>query len=90
MLKDVIDILKDISLRHKGVRSFRYQGDDYNNAQNNYPGYQVYVDDISHLVVNFKLEEGLWFTSNGSSKGKAICSVLFATKSLLLCLIDIK
>lgn len=52
MLKDVIDILKDISLRHKGVRSFRYQGDDYNNAQNNYPGYQVYVDDISHHQLN--------------------------------------
>ena len=52
MLKDVIDILKDISLRHKGVRSFRYQGDDLNNAQNNFEGYQVYVDDISHHQLN--------------------------------------
>lgn len=52
MLKDVIDILKGISLRHKGVRTFRYQGDDLNNAQNNYKGFQVYVDDISHHQLN--------------------------------------
>ena len=52
MLKDVINILKDISLRHKGVRTFRYQGDDLNNAQNNHKGYQVYVDDISLHELN--------------------------------------
>lgn len=52
MIKDIIDILKDISLRHKGVRTFRYQGDDLNNAQNNYKGFQVYVDDISHHQLN--------------------------------------
>ena len=52
MLKDVIDIIKDISLRHKGVYTFRYQGDDLNNAQNNHKGYQVYVDDISLHELN--------------------------------------
>lgn len=52
MLKDVIDILENISLRHKGVRTFRYQGDDLNNAQNNHEGYQVYVDDISLHELN--------------------------------------
>lgn len=52
MLKDVIDIIKNVSLRHKGVRTFRYQGDDLNNAQNNYKGYQVYVDDISLHELN--------------------------------------
>ena len=52
MLKDVIEILKDISLRHKGVRTFRYQGDKFNNAQNNYATYQVYVDDISFHELN--------------------------------------
>ena len=52
MLKDIINILKDISLRHKGVRTFRYQGDDFNNAQNNHKCYQVYVDDISHHQLN--------------------------------------
>ena len=52
MLKDVIEILKNISLRHKGVRTFRYQGDKFNNAQNNYATYQVYIDDISLHELN--------------------------------------
>lgn len=52
MLKDVINILKDISLRHKGVRTFKYQGNDLNNQQNNHKGYQVYVDDISLHELN--------------------------------------
>lgn len=52
MLKDVINILKDLSLRHKGVRTFRYQGNDFNNAQNNYKTFQVYVDDISLHELN--------------------------------------
>lgn len=52
MLKDVIDILKDISLKHKGVKTFRYQSDKLNNAQNNHEYYQVYVDDISMHELN--------------------------------------
>ena len=52
MLKDVINILKDVSLRHKGVYTFRYQGEKLNNAQNNHRGYQVYVDDISLHELN--------------------------------------
>lgn len=61
MIKDVVNVIKNAALRHKGVRTFRYQGDDLNNAQNNYKGYQVYVDDISHHQLNittgiFKVE----------------------------------
>lgn len=52
MLKDVIEILKDICLRHKGVRTFRYQSDILNNAQNNYGTFQVYVDDASFHQLN--------------------------------------
>ena len=52
MLKDVINILKDISLRHKGVCTFKYQSDILNNAQNNHKYYQVYVDDISLHQLN--------------------------------------
>ena len=52
MLKDVVDIIKNIALRHKGVRTFKYQGDDYNNAQNNHKMYQVYVDDVSLHQLN--------------------------------------
>ena len=61
MLKDIIEVLRHVSLTHKGVYTFRYQGDDLNNAQNNYKGYQVYVDDISLHQLNittniFKVE----------------------------------
>lgn len=52
MLKDVVNIIKDISLRHKGVRTFRYQSKILNNAQNNHKMYQVYVDDISLHELN--------------------------------------
>lgn len=52
MLKDVIEVIKNASLRHKGVRTFRYQGNDFNNAQNNHRTYQVYVDDISLHQLN--------------------------------------
>lgn len=52
MLKDIINILKDVSLKHKGVRTFRYQGNDFFNAQNNNKMYQVYVDDVSLHQLN--------------------------------------
>ena len=61
MLKDVIEILKEASLRHRGVYTFKYCGDDLINQQNNYKMYQVYVDDISLHQLNittniFKVE----------------------------------
>jgi len=52
MLTDIINIIKDVSLRHKGVRTFKYQADKLNNAQNNYGTYQVYVDDVSLHQLN--------------------------------------
>ena len=52
MLKDIINILKDVSLRHKCVRTFKYQGNDFFNAQNNNKMYQVYVDDVSLHQLN--------------------------------------
>lgn len=52
MLKDIINILKDVSLRHKGVRTFKYQSDIFNNAQNNHKYFQVYVDDVSLHQLN--------------------------------------
>ena len=52
MLKDVVNIIKDVSLRHKGVRTFRYQSEILNNAQNNHAMYQVYVDDVSLHELN--------------------------------------
>ena len=52
MIKDIIEIIKDVSLRHKGVHTFKYKGNDLFNAQNNHPGYQVYVDDVSFHQLN--------------------------------------
>lgn len=52
MIKDIVEILRNVSLRHKGVYTFRYQDDKLNNAQNNYKGYQVYVDDVSYHQLN--------------------------------------
>lgn len=52
MIKDIINILKDTFLRHRGVRTFRYQSDTLNNAQNNYKGFQVYIDDVSYSEYN--------------------------------------
>ena len=52
MLKDVIEVIKNAALRHKGVYTFRYQDDKLNNAQNNHKMYQVYVDDVSLHQLN--------------------------------------
>lgn len=47
MIKDIVDVLKNTFLRHKGVCTFKYQGKTYNNAQNNYKTFQVYLDTVS-------------------------------------------
>lgn len=81
MLKDIIEILETISLRHKGVRTFRYQSKILNNAQNNYGTYQVYVDDVSLHQLNitnnvFKAEFDIYILgqANGES-GNTILDV---------------
>lgn len=81
MLKDIIDILKDTALRHKGVRSFKYQGKIYNNQQNNNETYQVYVDDISLHQLNittgiFKAEFQIYILSQpDGTSGNTILDV---------------
>ena len=81
MLKDIIEIIKDVSLRHKGVRCFRYQGDDYNNQQNNYETFQVYVDDVSYHQLNittniFKAEFQIYILSQADgTSGNTILDV---------------
>ena len=52
MLKDVINIIKDWSLRLKNVKTFRYQDNAFNNAQNSFGTYQVYMDDVSLHQIN--------------------------------------
>ena len=81
MLKDVIDILRDISLRHKNVYTFLYQDDMLNNAQNNYPGYQVYVSDTSMHQLNittniFKAEFQIYILGHATGEsGNTILDV---------------
>lgn len=65
MIKDIVNIIRETSLKHKGVRTFRYTGDDLHNQQNNHEYYQVYLDDISHHQLNittniFKVELNLY------------------------------
>lgn len=52
MIESVIEIIKEISLRHKAVKTFRYQDKMLNNAQNNFKGYQVYVSDYNYHQLN--------------------------------------
>jgi hypothetical protein len=52
MIKDFVELFKNIALRHKLVRTFRYQGKIFNNSQNNYKTYQVYMDTISLHQLN--------------------------------------
>ena len=52
MLKDIINVLKDIFSRYKGVNTFKYQSNDLNNAQNDYASWQIYVDDMSRHQLN--------------------------------------
>lgn len=52
MLTEIIEMLKNIALRHKGVKTFRYQDKLLNNAQNNYKPYQIYVDTAQYHALN--------------------------------------
>lgn len=52
MYNDLVEIIKNTCLRHKGVRTFKYQADTLNNAQNNYAPFQCYLDDVSLSELN--------------------------------------
>ena len=52
MIKDLVEIFKNIALRHKKVKTFRYQNDLKNNAQNNFKTFQVYLDAVSLHQLN--------------------------------------
>lgn len=65
MLKDVVNIIRETALKHKAVRTFKYQADILNNAQNNHEYYQVYLDDVSYHQLNittniFRVEFNLY------------------------------
>lgn len=52
MINSLVDIIKDVCLRHKGVHTFSYKGEDLINAQNNHEYYQTVLDDVSLHELN--------------------------------------
>lgn len=52
MIQDFVDLFKNIALRHKLVRTFRYQDKVLNNSQNNFKTFQVYMDTVSLHQLN--------------------------------------
>lgn len=80
MIKDLVNIIKDVCLRHKGVRTFRYQSGIYNNAQNNYKPFQVYLDDVSYHNLNittniFTVEFNMYILSQPTKDKDGILEV---------------
>lgn len=52
MINSIIDVLRTTALKHKAVNTFKYQSSVYNNSQNNYKNYQIYVDDVTMSELN--------------------------------------
>lgn len=82
MIKSIVEILKNIALRHKGVNTFKYQDDMTNNAQHNYNTYQVYVDNAQLHQMNittnvFTSEFQIYILSHPSEEkdGKSIIDI---------------
>lgn len=50
--KQVTNIILDALSRFKDINCVRYQGDDFNNAQHNYPLLQAYVDNVQFHQFN--------------------------------------
>lgn len=56
MYKELINIIKNVCLRYKGVKTFRYQNIFLNNAQNNHATLQVYLSDVTHHDLNISYQ----------------------------------
>lgn len=54
MLNELISVIRDTCLRHKLIKTFKYQAAIYNNAQNSNKYLQAYVDDVhmSQLLIS--------------------------------------
>ena len=71
MYKELINIIRNICLRYKGVKTFKYQDSCFNNQQNSNKGFQVYVDDTSISEINietdiFKVSFEIYILNNGN------------------------
>lgn len=80
MIKDIVNIIGNLCLRHKNVRTFRYQSRILNNAQNGYETFQCYLDDVSHHELNittniFKVEFTLWVLAQPTEEPDSILDI---------------
>lgn len=80
MYKEIIEHLKNLFLLYKPVYTFKYQDKQYNNQQNNYKGYQVYVDDTSYSRLNittniFIFQLNIWILSQPDKSTDGILNV---------------
>ena len=80
MINELVDIFKNIALRHKGVRTFRYQDKMLNNAQNNHKAYQVYLETTQFHQLNittniFRVELNMYILAQPQQNGKSIATV---------------
>jgi len=62
MINEIKNIIRDACLRHKGVRSFRYAGEDLINAQNGAKYIQAVMDDVSLMELNITTGIFVWHT----------------------------
>lgn len=98
MLTELVDIFRDLSLRHKGVRCFRYQDKILNNAQNNYGTYQVYMSTTQYHQLNitnniFRVEIELYILGQPKHGGQTILDVqddCYTIAADILAYIDVK
>lgn len=80
MLTDLVELIKNIALRHKGVKTFRYQDTTLNNAQNNYATYQFYLDTTQYHELNittniFKVELNAYILGQPQQKEQTILDI---------------
>lgn len=79
MYKELIEIIKNVCLRYKGAKTFKYQDVFLNNAQNNHATLQFYLSDMTHHDLNisynppiFKMEAMLYILDHPSKEEDSI------------------
>ena len=81
MITELVNIIKNIALRHKGVRSFRYQDTSLFNSQNNFEPYQVYLDTTQYHQLNittniFRVDLNMYIMAQPQQEsGKTIAEI---------------
>lgn len=58
MINDIVNYIRNLCLRHKGVRTFRYQSDTSNNQRGNFKPIQCYLDD--NMFCQYLITKGIF------------------------------